>query len=192
MDHNEFVVNAIRTESVVEKLGVDHALLLSALALYIETTEILDVIKKTAFYGNTTKMDTLPELLNRVRNNLDDMNYLVTNLQSQNFMPEYPEAVNTRIAHGIIGICTEGGELAQCLVEALRGGEMDVINVIEELFDGDWYKAIITDELDVDWSKGWEVIINKLRSRYGEKFSNERATVRDLKAEREILESGNT
>ena len=43
----------------------------------------------------------------------------------------------------------------------------------------------------LDPSKVFEINIAKLKARYGEKFSTERAINRDLETEREILESGN-
>ena len=52
----------------------------------------------------------------------------------------------------------------------------------------DWYKAIITDELNIEWEDGWEKIINKLKARFGDKFNTDGANNRNLEKEREILE----
>jgi len=188
MDHNDFIENALKTESVVDELKIDHALLLSAIRLYIQSTEILDVIKKVSFYNNQKKMELLPSLIESAKENASDVEYNFNNLESNNFEAEYPVGVNTRIAHGIIGICTEGGELAECLLDHLSGGELDHVNMAEEMFDGDWYKAIISDEADINWENEWQKIIDKLRARFGDKFSEERANVRDLETERKILE----
>jgi hypothetical protein len=43
---------------------------------------------------------------------------------------------------------------------------------------------------NLDPSKVFDININKLKARYGEKFSTERAINRDLETERSILESG--
>lgn len=44
---------------------------------------------------------------------------------------------------------------------------------------------------DINIEKSFDVNIEKLRARYGEKFSSEKAINRDLETERNILESGN-
>lgn len=44
---------------------------------------------------------------------------------------------------------------------------------------------------DIDVEKSFEVNINKLKARYGEKFSSENAINRNLEVEREILEGKN-
>jgi NTP pyrophosphatase (non-canonical NTP hydrolase) len=44
---------------------------------------------------------------------------------------------------------------------------------------------------DIDIQKSFDVNIEKLKARYGDKFSSEKAIKRDLNAERNILESGN-
>jgi NTP pyrophosphatase (non-canonical NTP hydrolase) len=44
---------------------------------------------------------------------------------------------------------------------------------------------------DIDIEKSFDINIEKLKARYGDKFSSERAINRDLETERNILESGN-
>jgi len=50
-----------------------------------------------------------------------------------------------RLYHGIVGICTEIGEIAEAYD---TNGTVDYINVAEELGDAFWYAAIILDESD--------------------------------------------
>ncbi len=45
---------------------------------------------------------------------------------------------------------------------------------------------------NIDTNKSWDINISKLKSRYGEKFSSERAINRDLHTERKILEGNDT
>lgn len=190
MDHKEFVQNALKTESIVEELKVDQKILIETLKLFVSTTELLDAIKKKAFYGNEKKYQeiyasTLSEMVSLIY----AIGYNFERLKEGIYVEEYPENVNTRIAHGVIGIASEAGELVDCLLKSLESGEpIDMVNLVEELFDGDWYKAPITDECGINWEEEWERIINKLRARYGEKFSEESANNRDLEAERKILE----
>lgn len=95
-----------------------------------------------------------------------------------------------REIHTAIGIFTESGELAECLLKALHeGGELDKVNFAEELGDVDWYKAIGHDVTGVSEDVIRAKIIAKLRKRYPEKFTSENALNRDLAAERAILEA---
>lgn len=96
---------------------------------------------------------------------------------------------NIRLLHGAIGMVTEAGELADALKKHIFYGKpLDVVNVREEIQDGLWYIAVICDELGVSFEEMMDRNIAKLRARYGEKFSSEKALNRDLSTEREILE----
>lgn len=152
------------------------------------------------------------------------------------------------LLHAVSGILTEIDELLDNY-----GGESDITNVGEEIFDGFWYLCIISrkynlnlpekvetslDEFQIvleimrksiklldflkkklyynktinedlfiqysneilslfvayaniktiDIERGFQINIDKLRARYGEKFSSERAINRNLEVERNILE----
>ena len=63
----------------------------------------------------------------------------------------------------------------------------NVVNLKEELGDALWYIAIICKELDIHISDIMMTNIEKLKARYGEKFSEEKALNRDLEVELEIL-----
>ena len=64
----------------------------------------------------------------------------------------------------------------------------DIVNLLEENGDINWYQAIMMDALGGDWEQILETNIKKLRKRFPDKFTNEDANNRDLDAEREILE----
>ena len=51
-----------------------------------------------------------------------------------------------------------------------------------------WYLALLFDELKLDPNETMNKNIAKLKARYPEKFSKEKALNRDLEKEREILE----
>jgi len=94
-----------------------------------------------------------------------------------------------RLLHGSCGIATEAGELLDALKKHIfYGKELDTVNLVEEIGDLMWYSAIILDELGVEFEDVMEKNINKLRARYGEKFSETSANVRNLDKERKILE----
>ncbi len=94
-----------------------------------------------------------------------------------------------RLLHAGIGLSTEAGEFLDALKKHIfYGKELDRVNLAEEMGDMFWYLAIACDELGVEFESLMERNIAKLKARYGEKFTEERAENRDLGTEREILE----
>ncbi len=115
-----------------------------------------------------------------------------TRTESKNF-----EAMNTRLhndgikrlLHAGIGISTEAGEFLDALKKHIfYGKELDRVNLKEELGDLFWYIAIACDELDIEFEPIMARNIEKLKARYGDKFTDEKAENRNLNAERQILE----
>ncbi len=97
-----------------------------------------------------------------------------------------------RLLHAGIGLSTEAGEFLDALKKHIfYGKELDRVNLAEEMGDLFWYLAIVSDELGVEMSDVMERNIEKLKARYGEKFSEEKAENRDLETERKILEKQN-
>lgn len=94
-----------------------------------------------------------------------------------------------RLLHAGIGLSTEAGEFMDALKKHIfYGKELDRVNLKEELGDLFWYMAIACDELDIEFEPIMVRNIEKLRARYGEKFTEEKAENRDLNRERTILE----
>ena len=94
-----------------------------------------------------------------------------------------------RLLHAGMGIATEAGEFLDALKKSVfYGKELDRVNLKEELGDLLWYMAIAMDELGTDFETEMERNIEKLRARYPERFTKEKALERDLEKEREILE----
>ncbi len=92
--------------------------------------------------------------------------------------------------HMVLGMLTEVGELADVFKKNLAyGKEIDWVNVKEEIFDTMWYVAGFCEFNNIDFEKGLENNIEKLKARYPEKFTQESALNRNLNAEREILEN---
>jgi NTP pyrophosphatase (non-canonical NTP hydrolase) len=97
---------------------------------------------------------------------------------------------NIRLLHAAIGMSTEAGETLDALKKHLFYGKpLDRVNLKEEMGDLFWYLAIMADVLEVDFATVMERNIEKLKARYGEKFSGAKAIERDLDKERAILES---
>ena len=94
-----------------------------------------------------------------------------------------------RLMHSAFGMATEAGEFLDALKKhVFYGKELDRVNLREELGDMFWYIAIACDELGVDFEPIMQRNIEKLKARYGEKFTEEAAENRDLETERKILE----
>jgi len=188
MDWKEFIEEAIKTNSNIEEITIEKSFLARALLLNFLTAEILDCVKKLAFYKNPKKLkENLQHLISEMESELEQLKMDAADIPALYEGEIEKPDVNTVVAHAIIGIVTEAGELSKNMIDALEVGEFDVINLKEEMFDIDWYKAIASDELGIDWNKGWNNCIRKLRARYGTQFSTEAANNRDLEKERKIL-----
>lgn len=95
---------------------------------------------------------------------------------------------NVRLLHGIIGLTTEVGELIKAYLDMLDG-ELDLVNLKEEMGDLRWYQELIYDVISTTDEEVVKKNMEKLQARYGEKFSSEKALNRDLDKERDVLES---
>lgn len=94
-----------------------------------------------------------------------------------------------RLIHAMIGLCTESGEIQDMMKKHIfYGKEIDKVNLKEELGDLMWYMAIACDEAGISLEEVMQTNIDKLRARYGEKFTEEAALNRNLDTERQILE----
>ena len=97
------------------------------------------------------------------------------------------------VLHAILGIATEAGELLEALNIGMFGDDgFDLVNVAEELGDVFWYQAILADSAGLSFEKLQQQNIDKLRARYGDKFTAFDAMNRDLFEERKVLESSNS
>lgn len=99
------------------------------------------------------------------------------------------EVQNQRLLHAGIGLATEAGEFLDALKKhVFYGKELDTVNLSEEMGDIFWYCAIIADQLGINFDDVMQTNIDKLKARYGDKFTEDAAVNRDLKTERQILE----
>lgn len=187
MDLNQYVQDAIRTESRIDEVTTDRQLLMAMLKCYIASGTILDMIKKNVFYGKEMDRNVFNDcFLDIIRVGMTDM-----------FLDEKPYTsepvtvdVNPRIFHSIIGVLTESTELAEALEKIIVTGSADNVNILEEFGDIGWYEAIGVDELNGDLEKILTANIDKLRLRYPEKFTSDEAINRDVVTERALLEEG--
>lgn len=103
--------------------------------------------------------------------------------------PEHNMIV-ARSIHACLGLMSETGEIADALKKhIIYGKELDLINMMEESGDVSWYQALLLTAVKKTMEESMEKNIAKLKLRFGDKFTTDAATKRDLVAERKILES---
>lgn len=197
MDLQEFQKLALRTESEVKDIKINREGLANLLHIVVGVTELLDGVKKAVFYNKTTKLDEQSKL--HIRNIMRATKALSTQTETGPSASAALQAVgnpldnvNPRVFHGLIGIVTEAGELAAALLKAVEDPayQIDAVNVQEEMSDIAWYEAILHDAMSLDWEQGHVNVIEKLRIRYPDKYSDYHADNRNLDAERAALEVG--
>lgn len=95
-----------------------------------------------------------------------------------------------RILHMAMGLTTEAAEIMDALKKHLfYGKELDVVNLAEEMGDQFWYLAGMARVLGyTGFDQIMQTNIDKLKARFPDKFTEDKALVRDLDNEREILE----
>ncbi len=93
------------------------------------------------------------------------------------------------LLHAGMGLCTEAGEFLDTIKKYIYYGKtLDEVNLVEEQGDIFWYSALALNILKTTFKEVKEKNIEKLKQRYPEKFTEEKAINRDLEKEREILE----
>lgn len=171
----DYITEAQRTKSDqyhLDNLGPEF--LISALASTQMSTSLADKVKKALFYGKEPLWDAAQIAF------VEDQKGLADHVKK--------DAVPVDVVHSVLGIITEGGELAEAVAKAFFTGDLDEVNLDEEMGDILWYIAMFCHHRDIDFDSLMERNINKLRTRFPDKFTQEKAINRDLEAEREQLE----
>ena len=145
---------------------VDNQNITEQLDAFIKAGDLLDLQKKSLFYGA------------KFEGHNAEKDYKKSDLKS----------LNPNITHAVYGIMTEASELAEALKLAKASGSFDKVNLKEEAGDIMWYLAMLFRELDTSFEEVAEVNLHKLKARYPDKFTSEKAAKRDLETERKILE----
>lgn len=97
---------------------------------------------------------------------------------------------NQRLVHAGMGLTTEVAELVDALKKTVFYGKpLDKVNLKEEAGDILWYLAIVADVCGFTFEECMTINIDKLRARFGDKFTEHAALNRDLNTERKILET---
>lgn len=193
MDLQQYVQNAVRTESKISLAKVDDRITFySALTAFVAASDLLDFYKKNIYYDKYidphkwhNTLTALEDAVQQIRND----HAAGPGVNERNEVLH----VDTRLLHAIIGIATESGELVTALLSHLNHiAPLDYVNVQEELGDLNWYHAIAVDAMRANWGTIQVTNIKKLRKRFPDKYNNDEAINRDLIAERQILEVGSS
>jgi len=96
----------------------------------------------------------------------------------------------SRLLHASVGLNTEQAELQDAIKKYLiYGKSLDRVNAIEELGDIMWYVGCAIDALETTMEEVLQRNHDKLKARYGDRFTHYAALNRNLIKEREVLES---
>lgn len=108
------------------------------------------------------------------------------------YLPVYQRISNEQKLHLIhygMGMVTEAGEFIDMLKKHLMYGKpLDLVNLREEIGDILWYIARACTSLETTIEEEMERNNEKLKARFPEKFTENKAIERDLDKERGILE----
>jgi NTP pyrophosphatase (non-canonical NTP hydrolase) len=95
--------------------------------------------------------------------------------------------------HMVLGMQTEAAEIADVYKKTIAYKKpLDFVNIKEELGDIMWYIANLCNMNGWDLRDIMQTNIDKLKTRYPEKFTEKEALNRNLKKERGVLEGVTT
>jgi NTP pyrophosphatase (non-canonical NTP hydrolase) len=104
-------------------------------------------------------------------------------------MRRYMSEMAIRLNHAVLGLTGEVGELATAVEKWLHyGRELDRANLKEEFGDCLWYLCLGMSAVGLKMEDVMEANLRKLRARYPDRYSDERASQRDREAERRALD----
>lgn len=201
MNFKDYQSRALLTESKPDTLNFGEIGLHILLNTAETSAAILNLAKRTIFYGKPMESDKLREYAENLagygRLIYEMSDHLATPNDFENFGGLPPEAqnikpgnVDLRLLHAAMGIFTESGEAIELVRKQLEGHEFDTVGWGEEIGgDISWYQALGHDAAGTDEDVEREKNIRKLELRNKGKVFNAEATVnRDTEAERAILE----
>lgn len=172
----DYMAEADKTCSVLfHPEHVDRNAFLKNLKSVVELGDVLNLSKKLLFRGKT------PEDLGLRRPK-------VYETLAVEFDPMNTSAEIVNVVHGIVGMITEAGELAEVLIALIETGEIDAVNVLEECGDVNWYNVRCLRGINATSDLRDKANIDKLHGRHGDTFDAFRDANRDLGKERARLD----
>jgi|ERR1700733_12062174 len=197
MDFATYTTNAKRTEQLLPQEKVfNFQAFTNTILLFAEAGKLLNLWKRKIFYNRKelspeqrkVLVETLSSMANRVnRMKFQALGDLHRNEEEIPRIEDQKTDLSWRTIHGLIGCATEAGEMMENLGASMLSGQFDRVNLIEEIGDQEWYRAILIDSIDATEDEIRERNYQKLKARFGDEFSEERAVNRNLAVEYETL-----
>lgn len=142
----------------------------------VEVGEMVDKIKRALIYKKEFNPLEFLDQMTFVKSDVVVRNSILTPKQY-------------RLLHAALGMLTEAAEFAESVQKHVFLGEpLDEVHMKEEVGDQTWYQAIVMNVFDWNFDGVMTTNIEKLRKRYPQGFTTEKALNRDLTAERQALE----
>lgn len=106
--------------------------------------------------------------------------------------PHYsPENVHPDLVHAVLGLVTESAELADIIKRAYFYGKgpesVDKDHIVEEFSDICYYLALGLNIMGTSFEEVMDMNISKLKKRYPDGFSTDKAFNRNLELEKEVF-----
>lgn len=170
----DYMAEADKTCSTMFRASnVDKTQFVSTLTDMMAAAETLNLMKKLLFRGKSPRDLDMPWPAYEA---------------SIDFKMNWPNGAIDLI-HGLVGVLTEAGEMAELLIKWVETGELDPVNVVEECGDVSWYmvrqlrgisdmigKPVTIDDMH-------RVNIDKLHNRHGDAYNMLRDHNRTLEVE---------
>lgn len=185
MQINEYQEKVLRTDledysGFQERLKQNKDTVYKAMYGFMLSSATLDLMKKKIAY------DAQPDKLFRVD---AENTAMLLNFQNPIYLDKIAESAElSQLFHYVIGTVTEANELMVALTKGAMTGDLDKINIGEEIGDLYFYLTAATERLGLDSEAILAKNRAKLEARYPNKFNNNDAVNRDLEKERNILE----
>ena len=179
-----YALNAQRTENIPTLpktlLSREGFVLALALKAASDLGEQLNRMKRAIFYGQTQNLDDVLVKLPDCK--------LEHSIGTSTLTPQ-----QMRLLHASLGFITEAIEFSEAVsAHVFDGKAFDEVHAMEELGDLFWYSAIPVNLFGWSYAAVMQANIDKLRARYPDRWTQENALERDLSAERQALEAGQT
>lgn len=178
---DEYIEQALRSEQPLEEIHGDRTFVALSIEVLIAAGALADLLKKQLVYGKPIERSALNSALELVKDCAETAARQPDGY-SESLIPIWP-----RMTHAALGGYGEYAELLEALLEASESRTVNMVNVIEEVGDINWYGALALDELNEVGASppGLTLAANiaKLKARYPNKFTLEESETRDTAAE---------
>lgn len=95
-----------------------------------------------------------------------------------------------RLDNAARGLAGDAGEVSSAVMKYIEyGRELDKVNLLEEVGDCLWRLAQVCKAAGFTLEQAMEANVRKLAARYPDRYTDERAAVRDREAERSAVEA---